>query len=1230
MRQKTGASPPTGGAPEQAMVRRAPSRKQRIRRRATTAALMCLTLASILAGASAQTMSSNWYWPTGKSDFGGYLGWLGYNSGWGYHLAQDMKNDAGTAVYALGDGEVISSGLHSGYGPNGTSGGALIARFKAGDGSWFVALYGHLADWHGAGAVSAGEVLGHLNTYSPPHLHFGVRPGYDPEPTNPWRGYTTSTSNTYGFVDPIPYLNAHPRGESPAIELYNQPTQNIWYRNNEGIPWRVTKGSDPVEVREYINGTLVGGPYNSRGGYINLDRLGSTNSECWATVTNSYGFARSGSWFGGFDNAVPSASRSGGAVPGVWYNSAQQVQWSCTDGHSGVRRSRYRWVGATEWQAWRDGASGEGALVEGEFALEVEVEDNAWNSGTQDGNKAVVNLGTYKLDVARPAILLQPDEITGWYPTSQTVSWSVSGGHSGFGSAEIWWDAEVPHTTIAATGSVPMREGEHTFHIRAGDGAGNISQIDRPYRQDTVPPEVAAAEFSIPSPSNATAVTVATSASDGTGSGVKTLTVLVDGTLIGTGPSVVWNTLAASEAEHQVTVVATDNAGHETTSEPRMYALDRTPPVTTASPAPSGSWIAAVTVTLDASDPSTNGPPSGVREKRYAVDGGSEQIYSVPFSISTDGVHTVTFWSFDKSNPSPGNAEQPKSVAYRVDASPPTAPVVLDEGEATDNAGATGAQWRSTDAGSGIAGYRYTVTDVPAAADADLPWSATVPASVSDCYFQVHSLALQAGHTYYIRVQTVDAVGNWSASGQSDGIQVSGAALADRLRYGVFGSAGADEDSGPSYGTLGEPAVCTLDGNTSGRPSDMLTQPDGLGLLWAGFWQTDVPTRASSVSIAPAALVGGEPTTVTVSLTDPAPWPYAEVALSTDDPSALNLPATVRIPGGETSSAPFAVPTAACQAGRIVRIMATYADTAYADLLIRAYHTLLYVPDRSGIIGENVTLKAYLYRLPDKAWAKGGWVTFKVDGSPVGGALTDPDGQAVDSVKVPKPAGPHTLTAEFAGDTHYAPSSGSATLTALYVVTKLYTVDRTAAIESAAYLKAYLYRKDSSKVIPGKSIEFLVDGSPVGTAVTKSTGEALVLYTVPMGDGAGTRALAARFAGDDGYGAGSDTKTLTVQKASLYIWPYVRTGKAGTSHPLRAYVRSLPDYVIQPGKSITFKVNGSEIGSGTVAADGYGWASTNWAIPAAEPAGAHTATAAFAGDAWYKAVTANASFNVVK
>jgi hypothetical protein len=181
-------------------------------------------------------------------------------------------------------------------------------------------------------------------------------------------------------------------------------------------------------------------------------------------------------------------------------------------------------------------------------------------------------------------------------------------------------------------------------------------------------------------------------------------------------------------------------------------------------------------------------------------------------------------------------------------------------------------------------------------------------------------------------------------------------------------------------------------------------------------------------------------------------------------------------------------------------------------------------------------------------------------------------------------------------------------------------------VKTYTVLKSYLY-PPTNAIIPGKPMVLKLDGTTLASGNTNTSGYLQVGYTVAEGAGVGVRTIRGEFPGDGGYMASANTGKLTVTAGDLYIWPYVRSGKRGTNHLLKAYVRSLPDYVIQPGKSITFKVNGSEIGTSAVGSDG--WASATWAIPADEPTGAHTAAAEFAGDAWYKAVTANTPFNVV-
>ncbi|RLG05157.1 MAG: hypothetical protein DRN68_09005, partial [Thaumarchaeota archaeon] len=176
---------------------------------------------------------TGWYWPAGSGETGGYLGFLEWNPNYGgWHLGQDFKRDTGLPVYAIGDGEVIESRTDvTGYGPSGTKGGALVARFKTSTDEYFLALYGHLNNPHPKGEIKAGEILGYINEYSPSHLHFGIHPGYE-LPTNPWRGYTYEKTNTYGWVDPIQFLlTTSPYTLFDNFETFDSQKWNYWTQN---------------------------------------------------------------------------------------------------------------------------------------------------------------------------------------------------------------------------------------------------------------------------------------------------------------------------------------------------------------------------------------------------------------------------------------------------------------------------------------------------------------------------------------------------------------------------------------------------------------------------------------------------------------------------------------------------------------------------------------------------------------------------------------------------------------------------------------------------------------------------------------------------------------------------------------------------------------------------------------------------------------------------------------
>src|SRR5262249_10043382 len=122
-----------------------------------------------------------------------------------------------------------------------------------------------------------------------------------------------------------------------------------------------------------------------------------------------------------------------------------------------------------------------------------------------------------------------------------------------------------------------------------------------------------------------------------------------------------------------------DLAGNTTNTTVSGIKIDRTAPTTEAD-APAGWNNHDVTVNLTAHD-----PLSGVAATYYILDNGSQQSGN-SLTISTQGVHTVKFWSVDKA----GNTENEKSVPVQIDLTPPT---IKD----TQSPAANAKGWNNTD-----------------------------------------------------------------------------------------------------------------------------------------------------------------------------------------------------------------------------------------------------------------------------------------------------------------------------------------------------------------------------------------------------------------------------------------------------------------------------------------------------------------------------------------------------
>jgi len=338
------------------------------------------------------------------------------------------------------------------------------------------------------------------------------------------------------------------------------------------------------------------------------------------------------------------------------------------------------------------------------------------------------------------------------------------------------------------------------------------------------------------------------------------------------------------------------------------------------------------------------------------------------------------------------------------------------------------------------------------------------------------------------------------------------------------------------------------------------------------------------------------------------------------------------IPSG---SSPGAYPLVASFAGDSTHAPSTGATT----LTVNRIGTRTYTVDRTGNGTEIIVLKGWLRRSDTLAWLPGRTLTFAVDGTEVASGITDSVGLAAVNWRIATWITPdsHTLTCAYAGDAVFAPSSMDATLVSTQTGTVMSMPDRSGhayRIGNTAYLTAYLYRSNKTP-LGGKTLVFSVDGSVVGSAVTKGpevggNGKAMLLWDIPVSVGAGSHSMRAAFAGDNGYTASHADALLTLEPGTLYIWPFGRSVVQGDPWKVSAYVRTVPDYVWQPGLTIQFLLDPGpdQVVLGSVVTDSAGVARLTGSS-AGVPIGIHTVRMVFAGSADLQPAYAETVVNVV-
>lgn len=264
----------------------------------------------------------------------------------------------------------------------------------------------------------------------------------------------------------------------------------------------------------------------------------------------------------------------------------------------------------------------------------------------------------------------------------------VSGQHLTFvihgpgGSEQVTPDTLTDQNGVLAVDAPPqLPPGDYTVDtVFAGDAgrASITAQAPLTIQHDVTPPTTTAAVS--PEPHGSAwvnrPVQVTLSAVDDLSGVAATFYAVDDPTCasdnVGTCSVYAGPFTISTDGQHTVSFFSKDNAGNFEAVQRTTVSIDSTPPQTTATlsgtQVPSGGYVGPVQATLAATD-----TLSGVASTLYQLDGGAWQPYTSPFTVSTLGLHSVTYYSIDN----PGawtqdqNFEAQSTTTFVIYAGPP-------------------------------------------------------------------------------------------------------------------------------------------------------------------------------------------------------------------------------------------------------------------------------------------------------------------------------------------------------------------------------------------------------------------------------------------------------------------------------------------------------------------------------------------------------------------------------
>ena len=329
--------------------------------------------------------------------------------------------------------------------------------------------------------------------------------------------------------------------------------------------------------------------------------------------------------------------------------------------------ARWDWEDDGVWDApWSSALTAQHAYAAaGRYTVRLEVRDS---TGKTDNETATMVIdGTPPTTTASPSGTVGAD---GWYRSSVSVTLSAVDDLAGVAGTLSRVDGAAWQTY---SGPVPVTgDGSHQVEFRSTDAAGNAeSARNISFRIDATYPVTTHGLAGTLGGSDwyTGPVDVSLTASDAT-SGVASTSFRVDG---GAWQPYADPVRVIGNGSHKVDYASTDLAGNAETPRSVVFQIGPVvePPASTlsvsATPEPSGWYVAPVTVTLTGTSPS--GSPVTIHVR---IDGGSWAVYTEPISLG-EGDHTLEYYAADAT----GATEPSRSLAIPVDLTPPLTAVTL-------------------------------------------------------------------------------------------------------------------------------------------------------------------------------------------------------------------------------------------------------------------------------------------------------------------------------------------------------------------------------------------------------------------------------------------------------------------------------------------------------------------------------------------------------------------------